>query len=56
VDGSVVGDRSACCNKSLARYLTSKNSLTIFSRTLSSEDVDLNGFEIKQCNQVVERF
>jgi hypothetical protein len=47
---SIFGDGSACCNERLAGHLATKNPLSILSRALAAEDVDLNGLEVEKVN------
>jgi hypothetical protein len=49
-------DCSGCSYEGLPSHLAAKDSLAIFVRRLTTENVDLNGFEVEQSNQVLKGF
>ena len=49
-------NRPCGCNQSLAGYLSTKHSLPILVRRQTAKQVDLDGFEVKKRNEIVECF
>jgi hypothetical protein len=49
-------DCSGRSHKSLPSHLATKDSLAIFVGRLTTKDIDLYGFEIEQCDEVLKGF